>query len=65
MYQLSSKPLISPENGRVEIHQEPRAGDEDLLDLAAVQTLFNSGVVFVVPSEKVPDQELLAAVFRY
>jgi hypothetical protein len=57
--------IISPENGKVQIHQEPRAGDEDLLDLAAVQTLSNSGVVFVVPAEETPDTEPLAAVFRY
>jgi hypothetical protein len=56
---------VSPETDKVQIHQEPQPGDEDLLDLAALQTLFNSGTVFVVPPERVPDDELLAAVFRY
>lgn len=56
---------VSPETGKVQIRQEPQTGDEDLLDLAAVQTLFNSGTVFVVPPERVPDEGLLAAVFRY
>jgi release factor family 3 len=56
---------VSPETGKIQIHQEPQPGDEDLLDLAALQTLFNSGTVFVVPPERVPDDKLLAAVFRY
>ena len=56
---------VSPETGNIQIHQEPQPGDEDLLDLAALQTLFNSGTVFVVPPERVPDEKLLAAVFRY
>ena len=56
---------VSPETGKVQVHQESQTGDEDLLDLAALHTLFNSGVVFVVPPEKVPDEEPLAAVFRY
>lgn len=56
---------INPETGKVQIHQEPQTGDEDLLDLAALRTLSNSGVVFVAPPEQVPDEEPLAAVFRY
>jgi Bacterial archaeo-eukaryotic release factor family 3 len=56
---------VSPETGKVQVHQESQTGDEDLLDLAALHTLFNSGVVFVVPPEKAPDEEPLAAVFRY
>jgi hypothetical protein len=56
---------VSPETGKIQVHQELQTSDEDLLDLAALHTLFNSGVVFVVPPEKVPDEEPLAAVFRY
>ena len=56
---------VSPETGKIQVHQELQIGDEDLLDLAALHTLFNSGVVFVVPPEKVPDEEPLAAVLRY
>ena len=51
---------VSPETGKIQVHQELQVGDEDLLDLAALHTLFNSGVVFVVLPE-----EPLAAVFRY
>jgi Bacterial archaeo-eukaryotic release factor family 3 len=56
---------VSPEAGKVQIHQGPETGDEDLLDLAALQTLSNSGAVFVASPEETPDGELLAAVFRY
>ena len=56
---------VSSETDNIQIHQEPQPGDEDLLDLAALQTLSNSGTVFVVPPDRVPDDKLLAAVFRY
>jgi len=40
-------------------------GDEDLLDLAAIQTILNGGNVYAVELEQVPDHGSLAAVFRY
>lgn len=43
----------------------PRNGNEDLLDLAAVQTYLTSGKVFVVDQQEVPEGKALAAVFRY
>lgn len=43
----------------------PRNGNEDLLDLAAVQTYLNGGKVFVVDQQEVPEGKQLAAVFRY
>lgn len=43
----------------------PRNGNEDLLDLAAVQTYLNGGRVFVVDQQEVPEGKSLAAVFRY
>lgn len=54
-----------PDTNSVTIHPEAESGDEDLLDLAAVQTLLNSGTVYAVPSENVPEQAKLAALFRY
>lgn len=42
-----------------------RNGNEDLLDLAAVQTYLHSGKVFVVDQQDVPDGRAVAAVFRY
>jgi|GEM_PF-5717218 hypothetical protein len=49
----------------VDLHSEAELGDEDLLDAAATHTLLNGGTVYAVEPEKVPDQALLAAVFRY
>lgn len=49
----------------VSVHEEAEPGDEDLLDLAAIQTMLNSGAVYAVPLEYVPEQAPLAALFRY
>jgi hypothetical protein len=46
-------------------HDGPRNGNEDLLDLAAVQSYLNGGKVFVVDQQDVPEGKSLAAVFRY
>jgi hypothetical protein len=46
-------------------HDNPEPGDEDLLDLAAVQTLMRGGTVYSVEASEVPGDKPLAAVFRY
>lgn len=50
---------------RVRGHKQAVAGDEDLLNAAAVQTILHSGQVFVVPANKVPHGAPAVAVFRY
>ncbi len=49
----------------VQVHADPEPADGDLLDLAALLTLQNSGMVYAVPAEQVPGGGLLAAVLRY
>jgi hypothetical protein len=49
----------------VHLHEEPEAGDEDLLDFAAIHTLLKGGTVYAVKPEEVPNEAPLAAVFRY
>jgi hypothetical protein len=49
----------------IQLHEGEEPGDEDLLDFAAVHTFLNGGNVYAVEPEKVPDNALLAAVFRY
>ncbi len=49
----------------VDVHEEPEPGDDDLLDLAAVESVLKGGTVYAVEPEQVPDQAPLAAVFRY
>jgi len=56
---------FNPEKDVVEVHESPDPGDEDLLDLIAIQTLLKGGTVYAVSPEEVPDQGLLAAIFRY
>lgn len=54
--------------GHVTIHVDREPGDQDLLDLAAVQSLAHGGKVFAVEPERVPDEDTegpIAAVFRY
>jgi hypothetical protein len=51
------------EKRKAEEHSEAQPGDQDLLDLAAAQTLLMGGTVFVV--DAVPGSGDLAAVVRY
>ena len=53
-----------------EVHLEEdqttqRNHSEDLLDLAAVQTVLNGGTVYAVPQQEIPDGQAMAAIFRY
>jgi hypothetical protein len=56
---------FDPEKDNVSTHKSPEPGDEDLLDLSAIQTLLKGGTVYAVSPEEVPDQALVAAVLRY
>jgi hypothetical protein len=49
----------------VYVHQEAEPGDEDLLDTAAANTVMNSGTVYAVNPDEVPDDGLVAAIYRY
>jgi hypothetical protein len=44
---------------------ESRPENEDLLDLAAAETILNSGQVFAVPREQLPGDGDLAAILRF
>lgn len=53
------------ETNMVELHEEYRNGDQDLLDLAATHTINNSGTVYATPPGDVPGGREAAAIFRY
>ena len=53
------------QKNKVVLETEPKPGNEDLLDLAAARTLFNSGKVFTVQPENLPGNGDLAAIMRY
>jgi len=57
--------IFDPTANAVQIHAQPRAGDEDLLDLAALHTLTNGGTVYAVEPGSVPEDQSIAAIFRY
>jgi len=45
--------------------QSGEPGARDLLDFAAAQTLLNSGIVYAVNPEDIPDRAEVAAILRY
>jgi len=49
----------------VETHDEPREGDDDLLDLATILVLQNRGTVYTLSREEMPVGSPQAAIFRY
>jgi len=53
------------EANTVTTQTEPQPGAEDLLDLAALETLSKGGRVFVVQPEQMPEEVAVAAVLRY
>lgn len=56
---------FEPEKGSVTVGESLEPDSEDLIDLAAIQSLIKGGTVYAVAPEEVPDQAPLAAVFRY
>jgi hypothetical protein len=50
---------------RARTHSEPRPGDEDLINAAALRTTVNAGRVHVLPQARVPGNRPMAAVMRY
>ncbi len=56
---------FDPDTMTVDLHSEPEPDDEDMLDLAAIQTLINGGKVYTVKSQEMPNGAPLAAIFRY
>lgn len=53
------------DSGNAEVPEKRRVGDQDLLDLAAIQTLMNGGTVYSVPPERMPSEGDIAAAYRY
>jgi hypothetical protein len=47
------------------LESRPGPESEDLLDLAAAETILNSGQVFAVPRAELPGDGDLAAILRF
>lgn len=55
----------NPDDETISLHDEPLPGDDDLLDIAAQQTLLHSGEAVAAPAADIPGSSGVAAVFRY
>jgi hypothetical protein len=62
---LMREGTFDAQNNQLSLHSEPQPGDEDLLDAAAIQTLLNSGTVYAIDAEQIPDKAPVAAIFCY
>ncbi|MGH1394258.1 MAG: hypothetical protein ACRAVC_09495 [Trichormus sp.] len=49
----------------VDLHPQPQPQDNDMLDFAAVHTFLNGGQVYTLDIEEMPNQQPVAAIFRY
>lgn len=49
----------------VALDKDANSTNEDLLDLAAIQTIMNGGTVYAMDHGEMPDASSLAAIFRY
>jgi len=56
---------FNQDNFTVELHDEEKIGDEDLMEYASLLTLSRGGKVFAVDSQLVPDKKEMTAVLRY
>jgi hypothetical protein len=57
--------MFDRESRSVQVHHEAEAGDEDLLDVAAMYTLLKRGTVHALTPNELPDRSLAAAILRY
>ena len=56
---------FDPEKGVVSRHDHPEAGDQDLLNLAIVQTILHGGSLYALAPSEMPEGSGIAALFRY
>ncbi|KAB3530546.1 baeRF7 domain-containing protein [Alkaliphilus serpentinus] len=51
--------------GKVQLHEKIQTDSEDLLNIAALQTLANGGRVYALEEDRLPTEEPIAAIYRY
>jgi hypothetical protein len=56
---------FNQQTGEVTLEPDSMPDNDDLLDMAAIQTLLNGGAVYAVPAAEMPEGQSLAAIFRY
>lgn len=56
---------FEPDTNTINLYGAAKPGADDLLDVAAMQTLLHGGTVYAVEPNQVPDNTPIAAIFRY
>jgi hypothetical protein len=56
---------VSDDGESIELHDEPRPEDEELMDYVAVKALTHGGHLYTLDRGTMPDGHLAAAIFRY
>lgn len=56
---------FDPATATIELHTEQEPDDEELLEVAAAQTLAHDGRIYVLEAAEMPADVPLAAIFRY
>ncbi len=57
--------IYHQEEQKVELQESASSENEDLVNAASLQTYLNGGTVYIVPSEEMPGDIGIAAIFRY
>lgn len=55
----------NPEGGLIQTHDQPAETDQDLSDIAVLQTLLHGGEVISVPRDSIKGGSSMAAILRY
>jgi len=56
---------FDPQSQQLDIHDEKQPGDDCLVNEAAMQVLLHGGYVHILPKEQMPEEAVMAALFRY
>jgi hypothetical protein len=56
---------VSDDGESIELHGDPRSGDEDLVDYVAIKALTHGGRLYTLDQAEMPDRHLATAIFRY
>lgn len=56
---------FDPEQNVVSVHPSAGKGDQELLNLAVIQTILHGGTVFSLEPAEMPESSLVAALYRY
>ncbi|MDD5701840.1 MAG: hypothetical protein PHU23_07290, partial [Dehalococcoidales bacterium] len=57
--------VFNPDTDTVKVHSKPEQDDEDLMDLAAYQTLSHSGTIHTLNPNEVPGGAPVSAILRF